>query len=355
VNQSADVSVVIATRNRAASLARTLSDLQRQKLPGIRMEVIVVDNGSVDGTSELIRLGFADLQLVPLYEGIAGKSRSLNLALSRVTGELILFTDDDVSLGEDWIRNYVRAAEKYPECALFCGPIIPEFPSGTPLWLREHAWNIAFFGTFIQEMPEGTLSEGLVPFGANIAVRSRAIAGMQFRLDLGPSEMNGKLMGEDIDFGRQVREKWRDCVYVPSAPVRHHIRPEQVTSSWLCERAFILGRSVMMLDHKVSIVQNFRPNGLALSDDGLHVDEVCLVHYYCGQLSACGSIRASDALQLQDAIIALDASRYHTALTSEAKAMLSDLTDTRRTTDTTSRSRRNDCHPEASLTTRDQS
>jgi glycosyltransferase involved in cell wall biosynthesis len=336
VNDTTDVSVVICTRSRAPSLARTLTDLERQELAGLAMEVVVVDNGSVDGTAELLHLKQADLRLVSLYEGIAGKSRSLNLALSQVTGNLILFTDDDVKIGRDWVKNYVRAAEKFASCALFCGPIIPEFPSETPPWLKEHQWNTSFFGVFNEERLEGPLPDELMPFGANVAVRAKAIAGMHFRLDLGPSEMNGKLLGEDIDFARQVRAKWRDCVYIPSAPVRHHIRPEQIAPAWLYDRAFVFGRSVMMLERPVLIVTDFKPNDLALTEDGIHIDEVCLLHYYCGQLSACSPANSADVSKLRQAIDALDAGRFQAVLTPDANTVLCGFSRTRRVAEETS-------------------
>lgn len=329
MNDATDVSVVICTRSRAASLARTLTDLERQKLAGLVMEVVVVDNGSIDGTAELLHLKQADLRLVSLYEGIAGKSRSLNLALSQVTGDLILFTDDDVKIGRDWVKNYVRAADNFASCVLFCGPIIPEFPSGTPRWLKEHEWNSSFFGAFNEGMLEGPLSDELMPFGANVAVRAKAIAGMHFRVDLGPSEMNGKLMGEDIDFASQVRAKWRDCVYVPSAPVRHRIRPEQITPAWLYDRAFVFGRSVIALKRPVSIVTNFKPNGFALTEAGIHIEEVCLIHYYYGQLSACSPANSEDVSKLRQAIDALDAGRFQALLTPDANTVLCGFSRTR--------------------------
>ena len=74
------VSVLIATRDRAASLARTLASLARQVAPGLSWELVVVDNGSRDDT-RLVLDRFANaLPLVVLSEPRAGKNRGLNRA-----------------------------------------------------------------------------------------------------------------------------------------------------------------------------------------------------------------------------------------------------------------------------------
>jgi glycosyltransferase involved in cell wall biosynthesis len=285
------------------------------------MEVIVVDNGSVDGSAELLHRQQKNFRLIPLYESIAGKSRSLNLALTQLSGKLVLFTDDDVSFEQDWVENYVRASNRFAQCAMFCGPIVPDFPSSTPQWLRTHRWNDAFFGTFSLQAPEGPLPDELVPFGANVAVRSDAIVGMQFRMDLGPSESNGMLLGEDVEFARQVRNKWHECVYVPSAPVRHHVRPEQITPAWLYDRAFAFGRSIIALKRPVSIVPNFEPSELAVDEEGQYLEQGCLIHYYCGQLAACAPTCRVEITELTKALDALDIGRYRPVLTRHADAV----------------------------------
>ncbi|HET8654365.1 MAG TPA: glycosyltransferase family 2 protein [Longimicrobiaceae bacterium] len=100
-----DVSVVVCTRNRARSLARTLSTLALQSLPaGLTAELLVVDNGSRDGTAALVRdrrlLG-GPARLVP--EPAPGLSRARNAGLRAARGRVILFTDDDVLLPPAWL------------------------------------------------------------------------------------------------------------------------------------------------------------------------------------------------------------------------------------------------------------
>src|ERR1700733_14448329 len=102
---SADISVsiIICTCNRAESLQKTLDALGKVRIPrGCKAEVIIVDNGSADGTADLARnAALPDMQAVYLFEPKRGKSNALNSGLAMASGEILLFTDDDVAPSEE--------------------------------------------------------------------------------------------------------------------------------------------------------------------------------------------------------------------------------------------------------------
>ena len=78
----AAVSLVLCTRNRADKLGDCLEYIAQQK-PSCAWELVVVDNGSSDGTSKVLK-NFAARALFPtkiLYQAAPGKSRGLNQAL----------------------------------------------------------------------------------------------------------------------------------------------------------------------------------------------------------------------------------------------------------------------------------
>ncbi|MCB2186173.1 MAG: glycosyltransferase family 2 protein [Deltaproteobacteria bacterium] len=85
------ISLVILSWNRRAELARTLGQVLAL---GYRpLEVIVVDNGSADGTPELVRAEFPAVRLVALPRNRGARARNHGLALAR--GELVVMLDDD--------------------------------------------------------------------------------------------------------------------------------------------------------------------------------------------------------------------------------------------------------------------
>src|SRR5258707_10281865 len=90
------LSVVIPTYNRCASLRRLLDALARQTLSADRFEVIVVDDGSSDGTRELLRTLKTPYALVSIEQPNQGPGAARNRGVRAASGDLILFLDDDV-------------------------------------------------------------------------------------------------------------------------------------------------------------------------------------------------------------------------------------------------------------------
>ncbi len=90
---SPDVSFVIITMNRQKAVLRCLAELRKQDGDAAR-EIILVDNGSTDGTIEAVRSAFDEVIVVasPTNLGVAG---ARNLGFRRATGEYVVFIDDD--------------------------------------------------------------------------------------------------------------------------------------------------------------------------------------------------------------------------------------------------------------------
>ena len=100
------VSVIIPTYNRSAWLKECLDVLGRQTISRSRYEIIVVDDGSIDGTHEVARLIKG---VVYLHQQNQGQAAARNLGLSVARGSIVAFTDDDCIPAKDWIEQGVRA------------------------------------------------------------------------------------------------------------------------------------------------------------------------------------------------------------------------------------------------------
>jgi glycosyltransferase involved in cell wall biosynthesis len=234
-----DLSLIIATRNRARSLEATLDRLRRQAPEGACWEVIVVDNGSADDTPQVIERAGKDLPLVALYEPVPGKNRALNRALEAARGGLLVFTDDNVDPGPGWLSEIHRASRERNGYNIFCGPIIPNYQEGTPDWLTGHRFSVVAFGSWSPDKPEGELRA--TPCGANYAIRASALGRLRFRTDLGPQQKGSPLGGETELLHRLFRRGER-VIYVPTAVVGHDVDERQTRLGWLLNRAFRHGR-----------------------------------------------------------------------------------------------------------------
>lgn len=94
------ISVVIPAYNAQEKLGACLDALGRQTLPREEYEIIVVDDGSTDGTREIV----AEQDVVLLCQRHQGAAAARNAGARRARGEIILFTDADCIPEPNWIR-----------------------------------------------------------------------------------------------------------------------------------------------------------------------------------------------------------------------------------------------------------
>jgi cellulose synthase/poly-beta-1,6-N-acetylglucosamine synthase-like glycosyltransferase len=99
-----EVSVVVPARNAGQTIGECLDSLLTQSEPRERYEVIVVDDGSTDGTRQVVQ-GYEVTLLDQSHEGPAA-ARNRGVAAS--SGEVVLFTDADCVPAPDWIDEMAR-------------------------------------------------------------------------------------------------------------------------------------------------------------------------------------------------------------------------------------------------------
>jgi GT2 family glycosyltransferase len=239
-----DCSILLATRNRRASLDRTLESLAAQVAPGIEWEVLVADNGSTDDTVSALARWSERLPLRWAVEPMAGKNRALNRVLGDTRGRLLLFTDDDVVLAPGWIAAHAAAAARWPDHDIFAGVIRPLFPAVAPSWAVREPFHSILFAAYEHGATEQPTDH--LPFGPNYAVRAPLLLSAGFDAAVGP---NGSeyAMGGETEMLRRLTRQGAQTVYVPSAVVEHVVRPEQLTHSFITTRASRFGRGLVRL------------------------------------------------------------------------------------------------------------
>ena len=101
------ISVVIPTYRRPALLRRCLQSLAAQDLPPDAFEVVVVDDGSGDQTSEVLATAAANVRGLTQPRN-AGPAAARNRGVDAARGELILFMDDDIAAAPDLLATHQR-------------------------------------------------------------------------------------------------------------------------------------------------------------------------------------------------------------------------------------------------------
>jgi glycosyltransferase involved in cell wall biosynthesis len=105
------ISVVITGKNSADTIEECLLSVIRNNYPPPRFEIIYVDGSSTDGTLEIVkRIGETYRDKVPIrwYVEMGPPGKSRNRGVLEAKGEIIAFTDSDVIVDENWLRNIAR-------------------------------------------------------------------------------------------------------------------------------------------------------------------------------------------------------------------------------------------------------
>lgn len=219
------ISVLLATRNRSETIAKFLETVTAIDHPQ-HWELIVVDNGSSDDTSEVVARFTDTLPLKLIHKPAPGKSRALNKGISCANGELLVFVDDDINPRHDWLTVWYQAMAEYPEINVFGGQVCIE-KDQLPKWL-ERSYNLKNLLAAEHDLGAANLHypHNQYPWGPNIAVRRRALEGVAcpWPENVGPGSRLP--VGDEYAFLANIsRPSAQDRLYVSSSVVIH--RPEK--------------------------------------------------------------------------------------------------------------------------------
>ena len=218
-------SVVVPTYNRCALLERVVDAILRQSLPPERFELLVVDDGSTDGTAELgARLQERAANVRFLRSDHRGVAAARNLGIRAAAGDAVAFTDDDCLVPPDWLERLADGYARYPEVVGVGGRITA--PDDV---LRRSA--VARLEARVARQVYGAGDAEAVggfdcPAGGtnNMSYRHEALLGVG-GFDEGFPPF---VWGEDADLKRRLAERGGRLLYIPLAVI--HLRDYSLSS-----------------------------------------------------------------------------------------------------------------------------
>ena len=211
-----ELSVVIPTFNRKDTVFRVLDALGRQTLPREAFEVVVVDDGSRDGTPALLERYRAPFELTVKAQENTGPAGARNLGVRAARGEIVVFLGDDTVPEAEFLGVHLRShrAAGGRRVAVLGYTGWPEERRVTPFLHHINEYGLQF-GYELIEDPES------VPFNffytSNISVPRSAL------LDVGLFDTTfPDAAWEDIELSYRLSRRGYVIVYRPAAVVRHH-------------------------------------------------------------------------------------------------------------------------------------
>lgn len=179
-----ETSIIIPTYNRRDILERTLRALFTQTYPRNTYEIIIVDDGSTDGTEGMIKGLSAPCVLRYFRQDKKGPAAARNYGLREAKGEIIIFIDSDVLVNSHFIQEHLRYHQKYHGIVVR-GLVIntPDIKNLAEKKMKLTDISTAFFAT------------------GNVSVRK------SYLVKVGPFNENFKEYGwEDLEMGERLKE-----------------------------------------------------------------------------------------------------------------------------------------------------
>jgi GT2 family glycosyltransferase len=225
------VSIIIPTYNRLPRLKRVLAALERQTIPLDQFEVIVVSDGSTDGTTEYLANIETPLRLVPLMQSNRGVAAARNHGVERASGELLLFLDDDVVPVPELVAEHLRALAEHAGEVVVLGPMLTPEDGAFPPWV---CWEQAMLERQYEDMTMGRYAPTARQFytgNTSLARRHVVAAGgfdERFR------------RAEDVELAYRLAERGLRFVFRPAAASYHYA--DRSYASWF-EIPYVYGRN----------------------------------------------------------------------------------------------------------------
>ncbi len=232
------VSVVIPTYNRLERLKRVLNGLVAQTYPHQDFEVVIVSDGSTDGTEEYLHqlvLPFPTKIINQINQGVA---IARNNGVAQAEGNVVLFVDDDVVPTPQLITEHMRWQEDNNYSAVVIGPMLTPPDHKMSPWV---AWEQEKLARQYQDMLVGKWQATARQFYTGNTSLAR-----QFLLETGGFDPDYK-RAEDVELAYRLSNRGVQFLFNPQA-IGHHYA-ERSFESWIAI-AYAYGRNDVLFTHQ---------------------------------------------------------------------------------------------------------
>jgi mycofactocin glycosyltransferase len=211
------ISVIVAAFDDRENLLRCLESLRKQTHPAGQREVIVVDDGSTDGTSEVVLERFPEVLL--LRQENAGPDAARNAGVSVARGEVLAFIDSDCTAPPGWLEALKQSLDT-GGYSVVGGRILHPGP------FLARIIGLSDFGEYLDDRPKTVKT---IPT-CNMGIRFEVMRRYSF-------EARWKMLG-DVFFSHALNQGGERLAYDPRVWLYHHPKS---SLAYFCRRSFRYG------------------------------------------------------------------------------------------------------------------
>lgn len=217
-NPNTVATIIIVNWNNKNKLIKCLESLKRQS--DRRFEVIVVDNGSSDGSVDALRKHFSTIRLVALNKNY-GFSKANNVGFQYVESKYFITLNNDTVVARDWFAQMVEAMDARPEAGLAASKMLL-FRQPEIIDRIGDSYTLAGAGVLKgrgNRTKANNEEKIQYVFGA---CAGAAMYRTSMIRQIGLFDEDFFLLYEDVDLSFRAQLNGYKCIYVPQAVVYHH-------------------------------------------------------------------------------------------------------------------------------------
>lgn len=217
-----DITVAVVSYNTCDLLRSCLRALEARQTEGeAALEIVVVDNDSVDGSAAMVRTEFPGVRVLEMGEN-AGFGRANNAALTEARGRCVCLVNSDAEMLPGALRDALAFLDTHPDVGVVGGQLV--WPDGRkqPSWSRDPTpGSVLSEQLFLppRRLPPLPGGGGDVPqvCGAFMVIRRDAWQ------EIGGFDSHYFMYNEDVDLNVRLRGAGWRVVFLPAVRVTHHL------------------------------------------------------------------------------------------------------------------------------------
>ena len=244
-------SIIIPTLNGRHHLDDCLESLRGQSCPDF--EILLIDNGSTDGTQAYVREQFPEVKLIELGQNL-GFTGACNAGWAAASGEIIILLNNDTAVDKHWLRELLAAFEQHPQVGIVASKLL----------LFDQRDHLHAAGDFyrVDGLPgnRGVWQKDEGQFDITEPVFSACGASAAYRRtvldEIGFLDNDFFFSCEDVDIGWRAQLAGWQVLYVPTAVVYHKLKATggSVTGSYYDGRNFLY---LIWKNYPITLLRNY--------------------------------------------------------------------------------------------------